>query len=68
MLVLTVTDGLRDGLTEVSELDEIAVAWARIEELEGFDPAVLADVLHELKALAVEAVKNEERLYCWVCV
>ncbi|RDI32763.1 hypothetical protein DFR72_1029 [Lentzea flaviverrucosa] len=68
VLVLTVTDGVRDGLSEASGLDEIAVAWARIEELEGADPLVLAGVLHELKALAVEAVKNGERLYCWVCV
>ncbi|MCR3748336.1 hypothetical protein [Lentzea californiensis] len=68
VVVLTVTDGLRDGLAEASELDEIAVAWARTEELEGFDPAVLAEMLHELKALAVQAVEDGERLYCWTCV
>jgi hypothetical protein len=66
VLVLTVTDGLRDGLAEASGLDEIAVAWARIEELQGFDPVVLASLLRDLQTLAVEAAKNEERLYCWV--
>ncbi len=68
LLVITVTDGLRDGLAAADDLDEVAVRWAGIEELEGFDAAVLAEVLHELKALAVEAGKNGERLYCWACV
>ncbi|MFJ5988328.1 hypothetical protein [Lentzea sp. NPDC092896] len=68
VLVLTVTDGLRDGLAAAGGLYEIAAAWAKIEELEGFDPVVLADVLGQLRDLAAEAVKNEERLYCWVCV
>ena len=68
VLVLTVTDGLRDGLAEADDLVGIAVAWARIEELEGFDPVVLADILQSLQALAVEAAKNGERLYCWASV
>ncbi|SFR13347.1 hypothetical protein SAMN04488564_103999 [Lentzea waywayandensis] len=67
-LVLTVTDGLRDGLAGTGELTDVAEAWSKIDELKRFDPVVLAEILHELKALAVEAVKNEERLYCWVCV
>ncbi|MFJ8961254.1 hypothetical protein ACIRG5_17875 [Lentzea sp. NPDC102401] len=67
-LVLTVTDGLRDALAGADELTDVAVAWAKIEELNGFDPVVLAEILRELQALAAEAVKNEERLYCWVCV
>ncbi|MDX8145394.1 hypothetical protein SK854_25010 [Lentzea sp. BCCO 10_0061] len=65
VLVLTVTDGLRDGLAAADDLAGTAVAWAKIEELQGFDPVVLADLLQQLQALAVEAVKNGERLYCW---
>ncbi|MGW6446010.1 hypothetical protein [Lentzea sp. NPDC055074] len=65
VLVLTVTDGLRDGLAAADDLAGTAVAWARIEELDGFDPVVLADILGNLRALAVEAKKNGERLYCW---
>ncbi|WP_157984501.1 hypothetical protein [Lentzea terrae] len=68
VLVLTVTDGLRDGLAGAGELTEVAAAWAGIEELDRFDPAELAVVLRELKELAVDAVKAGERLYCWVCV
>ncbi|KJK51436.1 hypothetical protein UK23_06830 [Lentzea aerocolonigenes] len=68
VLVLTVTDGLRDGLAAAGDLDEIAVRWAGIEELNGFEAEVLAGILGELQALAVEAEKNGERLYCWVCV
>ncbi|MGI5505364.1 hypothetical protein [Lentzea sp. CA-135723] len=68
VLVLTVTDGLRDVLADAGDLDEVAVRWAGIEELEGFDPKVLAEILKDLKALAVQAKENGERLYCWACV
>ncbi|MFD9699969.1 hypothetical protein [Lentzea sp. NPDC059081] len=68
VLVLAVTDGLRDALAAAGDLDEVAVRWAGIEELDGFEPAVLAETLRDLKALAVEAVKNGEQLYCWACV
>ena len=68
VLVLTVTDGLRDGLDQAGELSEIASAWARAEELSGWDPQQLAGVLRELQALARNAVSKGERLYCWVCV
>jgi hypothetical protein len=68
LMVITVTDGLRDGLAAAGDLAEVAVRWAGIEELAGFDAAVLAEVLDELKALAVDAEKNGERLYCWTCV
>ncbi|MCG8928432.1 hypothetical protein [Lentzea sp. CC55] len=66
--VLAVTDGLRDGLAAAGDLDEVSVRWAGIEELEGFEAAVLAEVLAELRDLASEARKNGERLYCWACV
>lgn len=68
VLVLTVTDGLRDGLAQANELPEIAAAWAEAEELSGWDPQQLAGVLGELQALAKKAVSKDERLYCWVCV
>ncbi|MDX8035116.1 hypothetical protein SK803_33305 [Lentzea sp. BCCO 10_0856] len=68
LLVLTVTDGLRDGLHQASDLSDVAVAWAQIEELQRWDPVELAEILHELQALAQKAVSKDERLYCWVCV
>jgi hypothetical protein len=68
LLVLTVTDGLRDALASVDELGGVAADWARIEELRGIDAGLLEDVLGQLKALAAAAVQNGERLYCWVCV
>ena len=68
LLVLTVTDGLRDGLAAAGELGEVAVRWAGIEELRGADAEVLEDVLVQLKGLADEAVSKGKRLYCWVCV
>lgn len=68
VLVLAVTDGLRDGLDRASGLSEIAAAWAQAEELSESDPQQLAGVLGELQALAKKAVSKGERLYCWVCV
>jgi hypothetical protein len=68
LLVLTVTDGLRDGLASAGELAGVAADWARIEELRGIDAGLLEDVLGRLKALAAAAVQNGERLYCRVCV
>lgn len=68
LLVLTVTDGLRDGLAAAGDLAEVAVAWSKTEELSGFNPADLAGVLRELAALAAEAIERGERIYCWVCV
>jgi hypothetical protein len=68
VLVLTVTEGLRDGLAEPRELDGVAAAWAEAEELRGWDPADLAQVLRELHVLAREASSKGEQLYCWVCV
>ncbi|GLY49209.1 hypothetical protein [Lentzea sp. NBRC 102530] len=65
VLVLTVTDGLRDGLADAGDLDGVAVRWAGIEELEGFDPMVLAEILKDLKTLAVQAKESGQRLYCW---
>ncbi|MET8760634.1 hypothetical protein [Lentzea sp. NPDC004782] len=66
LLVLTVTDGLRDALASVAQ--PAAADWARIEELRGIDVSLLEDVLGQLKALAAAAVRTGERLYCWVCV
>ncbi|GGU56503.1 hypothetical protein [Lentzea flava] len=67
LLVLTVTDGLRDGLAG-ADLGDVAVRWAGIEELRGFEVEDLRGILDELAALAAEAVERGERLYCWVCV
>ena len=68
VVVLTLTDDLRDGLGKASGLTEIASAWAQAEELSGHDPQQLAGVLGELQVLAKKAVSKGERLYCWMCV
>jgi hypothetical protein len=68
VLVLTVTDGLRDGLHRATDLDHAAAAWAEAAELSGWAPQQLAGVLGELQELAKKAVSKGERLYCWVCV
>lgn len=68
VLVLTVTDGLRDGLATATDLNGVATAWARTEELSGWTPEQLTEVLQELQALAKKAADKDERLYCWVCV
>lgn len=68
LMVLTVTDGLRDGLASAGELSDVARAWAKTEELNGWDPQSLEGVLGELRALAKKAASRNERLYCWVCV
>lgn len=68
VLVLTVTDGLRDALAEPREVTDVATAWAETEELRGADPGDLGGVLRDLQSLAREAVSRSEHLYCWVCV
>jgi hypothetical protein len=44
----------------------IAERWAKSPELNGSDPADLADVLVSLRDLAREARTSGQRLYCWV--
>src|SRR6266545_3656521 len=44
----------------------IAERWAKSEELDGSDPADLADVLTSLRDLAQEARLTGQHLYCWV--
>ena len=48
------------------EVRPIAERWAKSEELKGFAPADLTDVLVSLRNLAREARRTGERLYCWV--
>lgn len=68
LLVLTVTDGLRDGLAAATELGGVVAAWSQAEELRGWDAAELGEILRELVDLAKEAAGKGERLYCRVCV
>ena len=71
LMVLTLTDELRDALAEATptRLDTVAVPWSRMEEdwdqddLEG-----VTQFLHELSQLARHARDNGHGLYCWVCV
>ncbi|QUC01057.1 hypothetical protein [Cellulosimicrobium cellulans] len=65
--VVSVTDVLVGALASAAPaaLDEVAVRWAATEELEGSDPAGLADALHRLAALCVRADDAGHRLYCW---
>ena len=44
----------------------IAERWAKSEELDRADPAVLTDVLVSLRDLARDARNTGQRLYCWV--
>jgi hypothetical protein len=71
LMVLTVTDGLRDALAEADDatLTAVATPWSQAEEFYGqADPGGLADWLRELAALARRACARSDRLYCWICV
>jgi hypothetical protein len=59
--IISITDTLRDALTEAgdAELTEAAVAWAGTEELSGVDPEGLAGFLKLLRDIA-----QQGRLYC----
>ncbi|WP_426311525.1 hypothetical protein [Cellulosimicrobium sp. E-16] len=65
--VVAVTDELVTALaaTTPNALDAVAVRWAATEELEGSDPADLADALRRLAELCVRADDAGHRLYCW---
>jgi len=65
--VVTVTDTLRDALAAASSerLRQAAGPWAATEELAGTAPAVLADALEQLAALARRALERAHHLYCW---
>lgn len=65
--VVSVTDELVAALAGATPaaLDAVAVRWAATEELEGTDPADLADALHRLAALCVRADDAGHRVYCW---
>ncbi|QJW37082.1 hypothetical protein [Cellulosimicrobium protaetiae] len=65
--VVAVTDALVTALaaTTPTALDAVAVRWAATEELEGSDPADLADALRRLSELCVRADDAGHRLYCW---
>ncbi len=65
--VVSVTDELVTALagSAPSALDEVAVRWAATEELDGSDPADLADALRRLASLCVRVDDAGHRLYCW---
>jgi hypothetical protein len=70
-VVFRLPSSLVDVLSAASprQLREVAEPWAATEEFWGeADPEHLAEFLDELAALARDARKNGEGLYCWICV
>ena len=65
--VVTVTDTVRDALAAASaeRLRQAAEPWAATEELAGTAPAMLAETLEQLAALARRALERTHHLYCW---
>ncbi|MER6019477.1 hypothetical protein [Streptomyces anulatus] len=63
--LVSLTDGLRDALAAATpeRLLEAATAWARTEDGDGQDPALLGDFLERLGELARDA-RPRRRLYC----
>ncbi len=71
--VVTLTDTLRDALAATSDqrLTEVAGSWSRTEELQqtGWEDTPLEEhvgFLHQLRALARDALTDGHRLYCHV--
>ncbi|WP_182888079.1 hypothetical protein [Microbispora sp. H10885] len=49
------------------EIRAVADPWSRTEEFWGnADPAELAEIVSDLRDLAVRAVGQEQHLYCWM--
>jgi hypothetical protein len=70
-MVLRLSTTLADALAESDEarLTSVAQPWSQTEEFFGQgDPDVLAGVLVDLSALARQARRRGENLYCWMCV
>lgn len=71
VLVLTLTDSLRDALAHASDaaLAQVAVPWARTGEFNGqANEESLAADLRELAGLARRALSSDQHLYCWCSV
>jgi len=68
--VLTLTDTLRDALTGTSEarLLEVVTAWSATAERRDSGASVQehADLVRELRALAVMAAAKQQHLYCYL--
>jgi hypothetical protein len=57
------------AVADDSSLRRVAQPWSETEEFFGQgDPAILAERLIELAALARQGLAVGEHLYCWVCV
>ncbi|GAA0382083.1 hypothetical protein Acor_52620 [Acrocarpospora corrugata] len=64
-------DLVRDALAEIGEerVAQLAVQWAQIEEFHGYaDPEALTTVLRDLRDLAQRAQKEDQMIYCWICL
>ncbi|MDR2257388.1 MAG: hypothetical protein LBE25_15525 [Arthrobacter sp.] len=66
--VVTVTEGAATALAgaQAPRHAEAAVAWSHTDELEGSDPADLAEVIGGLSGLATHAAARGWKLYCWM--
>lgn len=58
---------LTSGLSSVddSRIDVVSEEWAAYEEMEGFEPEQLANILRQLVPVAKLAMAQGERLYLW---
>lgn len=57
------------ALVDDERLPDLAVQWARIEEMSRFgDVSSLLPLLKELVDLARKAHKDGDQLYCWICL
>lgn len=67
--VMTVTDEFTSALAATTDdrIRAVAQPWSETEEFWGHaDPADLAELLHDLRDLAVRATRHRHHLYCWM--
>ncbi|WP_394159508.1 hypothetical protein [Galactobacter valiniphilus] len=66
--VVSLTDGAATALAaaQAPRCAEAAIAWSHTEELEGANPADLAEVIGGLSGLATHAAARGWKLYCWM--
>jgi hypothetical protein len=63
--VLSVPSEIRDALAEADDLAPVTARWAATEELEGFWPDELQDVLRDVSQLARNARAAGQELWYW---